>query len=609
MSVSVHAADYVEGELLVKLKGQRSSQSTSQFLQKASFKFNSKASLSQSTNIHHFALKPGLNMKAALEELRADPNVDYAEPNYILRKSDDNIISEKMSLEDLSSMGAGTVESYVQSRAAVGVQNAWTLVSESLSDRPIVAIIDTGIDFTHPVFVNSQALWANPGEIVDNGIDDDGNGFIDDVYGWNFAANTNSPFDDDDHGTHVAGIVLGAGQDILLNPIKTAKIRIMALKFLGADGSGTTADAIRAVNYAVRMGASVINNSWGGTSYSQALHDALSEAYSSHLAIASAAGNAASNNDSTSVYPAVLPVPSNLSIAATTDADALASFSNFGTQTTLLASPGVSILSTIPGNRYRYMSGTSMATPLVSGVLALMKREAPNLTGYQLSRLVLESSQMISGITDKVQGGRRLQADTAISLAKNSTGVSADQPSYKPSAADARAPASVEASSGGSAQAGCGMVATQVAKNIGSNSSLQGGGDSSNPWINLILAFSLVPYLAWFALRKRIDNPADRRQHERFLMESEIKINVGGRELVGNLSTISAGGVSFSADAMLDKGGIITMMIASPDGKEQLQVQGCVVWNAANHSYGVQFNQVVDQVNAWSLAKARTDVA
>ena len=129
---------------------------------------------------------------------------------------------------------------------------------------PVVAVIDTGLDYNHEVFVDANAVWRNTDEIASNGIDDDGNGYIDDIRGWNFVANNNNPMDDEDHGTHVSGIVLGISQNIFATTLAAAKIKIMPLKFLDSSGSGATSDAVEAIYYAIANGATVINASWGG---------------------------------------------------------------------------------------------------------------------------------------------------------------------------------------------------------------------------------------------------------------------------------------------------------------------------------------------------------
>ncbi len=582
------AQEAVPGEYIVKLK---SMASPSGVLNKMQGKMSLKGSFPR-MNAYHVSLKGAPNQSAAFEDLVNDPDVEYVEPNFILKKSD---IDENAGLgspaqvfaegeaQQLEQYSAAST-SFSQSGASVHVVEAWGAESAS-TVRPIVAIIDTGLDKTHSVFVNSNALWNNVREIPNNGIDDDYNGYVDDVSGWNFIDNSPNYFDDDGHGTHVAGIVVGSGLNILTSPItETAKMRIMALKFLDANGSGTTSNAIRAIYYAANNGAQVINNSWGGGTYSRSLHEALTYAYSNRMFIASAAGNNNKNNDSTSMYPANYDVPSNVAVAATTDYDNLATFSNYGARTVQIASPGLMILSTLPNNRTGTMSGTSMATPFVSGLAALALREAPQLTGYQIKNLMLASADNVASLLNKVSTSGRVNALGLINQAKAQVSANSSQPSYAPSyQAEVRSSAS-----DATPPTGCGLISAAALRGPG-----HGGGDAMNGF-GVLAGLMLIPVIVWAVLRQRSlakteEDPASRRRYERFRMDSDIRVMVGDRELVGSLKTISLGGASFCADEALEQGGIITMKIASPNGKDIVEVQGQVVWNEANQSYGVQF--------------------
>ncbi|WP_413290781.1 S8 family serine peptidase [Bdellovibrio sp. HCB337] len=599
----------VPGEYIVKLKDMAA---PSGVLNKMQGKLNLKGSF-QRINMYHVSLKGGAQDVQSLEDLAADPDVEYIEPNYIFKKSVDDQeglgapaqvyeMGEVQAMEQYSAAAA----SYSQSGAQTKVAEAWAIQTSNSSIRPIVAIIDTGLDKTHPVFVNSNAVWVNSREIANNGVDDDYNGYIDDVNGWNFINNTPNFADDDGHGTHVAGIVVGTSLNILANPItETAKMQVMPLKFLDANGSGTTSNAIRAIYYAVNNGARVINNSWGGGTYSRSLHEAMTFAYSNRIFIASAAGNNGKSNDTTPMYPSSYDVPSNLSVAATTDYDYMASFSNFGSRSVHLASPGVLILSTLPNNRTGTMSGTSMATPFVAGLAALAMREAPFLTGYQIRDIMIAKATSISNLLGKVSSSARVDALRLINEAQVQSAVQASQPSYSPSyAGEARSLASAEVSP----KTGCGLVSTALLKGPGSSSGgFNGGG--------VMAGLFLLPVIVWAVLRQRAlekAKPASdpRRKYERFKMDSDIRVMVGDRELAGSLKTISLGGASFCADEALEKGGIITMKISSPDGKDLVEVQGQVVWSEANQAYGVQFagaeQSTLSMIQKWTagLTKA-----
>jgi subtilisin family serine protease len=584
------AHEAVPGEYIVKLK---SMVGPSGIVSKMQNKMVMKASF-PGLNMYHVSLKIDRDAAKSLQDLSSDPDVEYVEPNYVLKKADfdenaglgapDKVysLSEAQALEQVSTQSA----TYSQSGAQTRVADAWAIESNGPA-RPIVAIVDTGLDKTHDVFVNSQALWTNAREIANNGIDDDYNGYIDDINGWNFINDTNNFYDDDGHGTHVAGIIVGTSLNILASPVtETAKMRIMPLKFLDANGSGSTSNAIRAIYYAVNNGAQVINNSWGGPSYSRSLHEALAFAYNARVFIATAAGNNGKNNDTTPMYPASYDVPSNISVAATSDYDNLASFSNYGASTVHIGSPGVLILSTLPGNRIGSMSGTSMATPFISGLAALAMREAPYLTGYQIKNIMLNKAHNIVALMGKVSTSGRIDAYELITEAKLEAAVQPAQPSYSPGA-DRSIASSDDAPKPGS----CGLVvSTAVLKGPG-----KGDGDLGGA--AMLAGLMLIPIIVWTFLRQRAliasmataADPAGRRRFERFRMDSDIRVTVGDRELVGSLKTISLGGASFCADEALEKGGIITMKITSPDGKDMVEVQGQVVWSEADQSYGVQF--------------------
>lgn len=601
LALASSGQDYVPGEFIVKLKGKSSSSQNNKFMSKAQSKMGLKASFHR-MNIHKFKIKPGEDFNQVMAELRDDPDVEYVEPNWIVRRfndsANDNRILSHSEVQSYFSVSSQSTQAYYQSGAPINMEEAWQS-SVSLADqpeRPIVAVIDSGVDYNHSVFVDTGAIWTNPLEIAGNGVDDDGNGYVDDVRGWNFASRNNNPMDDDGHGTHVAGIVLGASQDITASSLEPAKVRIMALKFLGADGSGTTSSAISAIYYAVNNGAQVINNSWGGSSYSQALHDALTYAYDNKVLVVSAAGNYTNNNDVMSMYPANYPVPSNLAVAASSDSDNLASFTNYGANTVHIAAPGVVILSTYTGDSFRFMSGTSMAAPLAAGIAAMMLREAPALTGYQVKNLLLDSADYISAFSGKITSASRVNAEGAIWSAKGEINSAASQPAYL--ASGARSPASSDS------VGGCGTIASVMAQqsfeNIGRGGGVSGGGFA-------IVLLSL-PLLIWLVLRRK--DAKNRRRHDRFLMDSGIKVRMGERELVGQMKTISVGGLSFTADELLDRGGTVSIQISSPDGTEQFQVQGHIVWSEENKAYGVQFDEqrsyVKEAIKQWTgkLSKA-----
>ncbi|MFH0966189.1 MAG: S8 family peptidase [Methanobacteriota archaeon] len=309
--------------------------------------------------------------------------------------------------------------------ADISAEEAWKYSTGS--SEIVVAVLDSGVDYTHPDL--AENIWTNPGEIPDNGIDDDGNGFIDDVHGWNFQGNNNSVMDDNGHGTHCAGIIGAIGDNHIGVTGVNWKVRIMPLKFMDNSGNGYISDAVSAILYANRMGADVISCSWSGTQYSNALEDAIS---ASPSIVVCAAGNGGSDDDSTPIYPATNDCPNIITVAATDASDNLASFSNYGVKSVDIAAPGVEIASTYPGNQYAYMSGTSMATPYVSGVAALLKSINPTLTNIQMRSILLTSSDILSSLDGKVSSLGRLNAYKTISQVSGSTNVQQSIPTPTP---------------------------------------------------------------------------------------------------------------------------------------------------------------------------------
>lgn len=590
LSAHAFAQDYVPGEVIVKLKSDLPASDSYAFMGKAVS--DKKMELKESwgkMRMHHFGLSKGQSVESAVQELRADPNVEYAEPNYYFKKSvEETGLHETFSKEQVQ-MGhdAGTM-SYGATGANIGVQSVWSSNSGMPTVRPIVAVIDTGLDTSHYVIQNTQSLWTNTGEIAGNGIDDDGNGYVDDVHGWNFVDNSGTMYDDDGHGTHVAGIILSIDQDIYgtAASLHQSRIRIMPLKFLNGNGVGTTSNAIRAIYYAANNGASVMNNSWGGSSYSAALHEAVAYSYSKAAVFVAAAGNSASNNNNTPMYPASYSVPNVVSILATTDYDYKASFSNYGSNTVHLGSPGVFILSTVPNDAFGTMSGTSMAAPFVAGTAAQMKAESPSMLGYQLKTILLSQYTSVSQLNGQVITAGRLNSQNSVNFSKTAA-VDSAQPPYTLVYGSDRDLASQVAGGGG-----CGTVKAL--------------GDKQPPFgsAGAVVLLLLAPVFVLIVMRMRA--PANRRRHERFKINSDVRISVGGREMVGSISSIGLGGVQINTSALLQDGGLVTMAIASPDGGEKIEVTGRIVWSEANKSYGVAFakapQNVLSRIADWTRA-------
>ncbi|CAJ1364916.1 unnamed protein product [Effrenium voratum] len=297
----------------------------------------------------------------------------------------------------------------------IDAPEAWA-IHQGLNGRVIIAVIDTGVDYNHEDLRNQ--MWTNPGEIPGDGIDNDDNGFVDDVYGYNFYAGNGDPMDSNGHGTHCAGTIgAEAGNSVGVAGVSW-KPQIMALKFLGPNG-GSTSDAIRSVDYAVQMGAQISSNSWGGGGVSEALRAAITEAANQNHLFIVAAGNDAQNNEVTPSYPCNYNLPNMICVASTDSQNDISSFSNWGTNVVHIAAPGSRIYSTYPNNGYASLSGTSMATPHVSGVAALVLDYVPTLTYRELRQLILDSAVRFDKFASKVSTGALLNAHAALVMASD----------------------------------------------------------------------------------------------------------------------------------------------------------------------------------------------
>src|SRR2546422_295586 len=360
-------------------------------------------------------IPPGMRVKDAIEFYRRRPDVLYAEPNWIV---DAQVVPSDPSFSSLWGLN-NTGQNGGIPDADIDAPEAWDITTGS-SDV-VVAVIDTGIDYTHPDL--SANMFRNELDCNSNGIDDDGNGLVDDCFGIDTANNDSNPMDDANpgHGSHVAGTIGAVGNNAVGVVGVNWAIRLMACKFLGSTGSGTTADAIDCLEYVKLMkdrGVNIVatSNSWGGGGFSQGLFDAIEAHPHRGILFIAAAGNAnpGSNNDTKPFYPAAYYLPNVISVAATTRTDALASFSNFGRRTVHLGAPGQEILSTTPGNTYSSLSGTSMATPHVTGVAALLKAQDPARDWRALKNLILAGGDTVPSLATTTITQKRLNARGAL---------------------------------------------------------------------------------------------------------------------------------------------------------------------------------------------------
>ncbi len=618
---SVHAQtlthSYVPGEVIVKYKTQTSSGTklnTQSTHQKISGKNRLRLKNGWSRqNTYSYKIESSKTVTQTINDLKIDPEVEYAEPNYYVsmatavRESENMSMAEAINYADENYHSQSTSEGaqglpYDQTGAAISVPESWAQLAGA-GTQVVVAIIDTGIDFRNSILVDAK--WTNAGEIPGDGIDNDGNGYIDDTEGWNFVSNNNNPRDCNDHGTHVAGIIRGSTQDIIgvgAGALASTKVKLMALKFLDCDGIGTTSDAIEAIDYAIRNGAKILNNSWGGGAYSTALHEAIARSYSANTLFVAAAGNSGLNIDSSPSYPASYNVPNVLSVGASNSFDYSAGFSNYGVVNVHIASPGVGVLSTVSCNTNDVtcnytatMSGTSMAAPFIAGIATMMKWQKSTMIGYQIKNLLLESVDVpLAGATQKLEGrvlnGGRVNSSVAVQDATG-TAVNPNAPSYDVSANLIRGPAS-------EAAGGCGLV-QKVYSDFDSE---QNNPPPMNPFsIIVVLVMFAVPVALAYTLSK---NPKNQRRFERFHLGSSVQLFLGNSEYLGQVGTISLGGLSFSSQAVLKLGNPVHLKVASPDGNDHLKVDGHIVWMSNTQNYGVKFanteEQALVKINEWT---------
>jgi subtilisin family serine protease len=369
-----------------------------------------------------------VSVEEAIEISLQDPDVLYAEPNYILKTtntSNDPRFGEMWGLHNVGQSG-GTPD------ADIDAPEAWNHTTGSSS--VIVAVIDSGVDYNHPDL--SPNMFRNTADCNNNGIDEDGNGYVDDCYGIDTANNDSNPMDDNNHGTHVAGTIGAVGNNNRGVVGINWNVQIMACKFVDASGSGTTEAAIDCLEYVKTMkdrGFNIVatSNSWGGGDFSQALVDAIEDQRQSGMLFITAAGNGdffgfGLNNDQTPFYPCNHYLPNVICVASTTRTDGRSSFSNYGKRTVHIGAPGSEILSTVRGNSYSSSSGTSMATPHVTGVAALLKAQDPGRDWKVLKNLILAGGDNISSLTNTISQ-KRLNANGALSCS-NSTVLSRLRP-------------------------------------------------------------------------------------------------------------------------------------------------------------------------------------
>jgi subtilisin family serine protease len=377
-------------------------------------------------NLQLVEVAKGISVKTALDYYRNDPKVAYAEPDYEVHAffspppkdptdpndppSNDTLdpkFAEQWGLHNAGQTG-GTAD------ADINAPEMWARVKGD--KNLVVAVIDTGVNYEHPDL--KANIWTNPGEIPGNGIDDDGNGVVDDVHGFNAVANNGNPMDDHGHGSHCAGVIGAESNNVHGGRGVMQDVSIIGCKFLSASGGGTTSGAIACLDYLRNLKTRSVNpvniiatsNSWGGGPSSEALKDAIKAHQDLGILFVAAASNDSADNDVVETYPADYPLANIISVAASNSKDEKAYFSNFGKRSVHVGAPGEDILSTVLGSEYEMMSGTSMATPFVTGLAGMIKADQPQLNYLQVKNLVMAGGVPTPALVGKTVSGRRIRA-------------------------------------------------------------------------------------------------------------------------------------------------------------------------------------------------------
>ena len=414
-AVQAGPPEFVPGEVLVKFRDGATTASRGRALGRAGGQVAEDiltgAMRAQGRRVGISRVRVNGDVQRAIAALQADPDVEYAEPNWIYKHQ---ATSNDTYFTNGSLWGMSAGNNQFGSRA----NEAWG-ANKTGSSSVYIGIIDEGYMYTHEDLAANAGV--NPGEVAGNGRDDDGNGLVDDVYGWDFDGNNSSVFDGvgDDHGTHVAGTIGGVGGNSKGVAGVVWNVKMLSAKFLGSRG-GTTANAVKAVDYFTGLknrGVNIVatNNSWGGGGFSQALKDAIDRANNAGILFVAAAGNSGTNNDATPSYPSGYTSANIIAVASITSTGGLSSFSQYGATTVDIGAPGSAIWSTVPKSSkgkvissYASYSGTSMATPHVSGAVALYASLNPSATAAQIKNAILNSATPTASLSGKTVTGGRL---------------------------------------------------------------------------------------------------------------------------------------------------------------------------------------------------------
>ncbi|MBQ7568812.1 S8 family serine peptidase [bacterium] len=371
----------------------------------------------------HLKLPAGMTTAQAMAAMEKDGTIEYAVPNHVYQMEDFQQVGDTMTAEQLKNaqkmpndlsdkmwdmhnvgQNGGTVD------ADIDAPEAWAKTTGLPNGQgPVIAMIDSGVDFNHPELRNN--ILVNQGEIPDNGIDDDGDGVVDNYWGYNAYSQNGDVMDHSGHGTHVAGTIAAEGNNgsgvVGIN--WTASL--MPIRIFNDNGSTNAAAIIRGINYATSHGARITTNSWGGGGANEAIKEAFEKSHCLHMM---SAGNTGTNNDVHPHYPSDYDLPNNLAVAATDRNDQLANFSCYGQKNVDIAAPGKDILSTVPGGKYAVYSGTSMATPHVTGAVGLLLAQDPTMSNDEIKERIMNGGDKLPQLDGKVASGARLNVNGSL---------------------------------------------------------------------------------------------------------------------------------------------------------------------------------------------------
>jgi subtilisin family serine protease len=407
MTAQQPTSDFVPGEVLVKYRPAASA------ARRNTIAAGRQAALvrrARVIDIDHLRLAPGQNVAAAVAALRATPDVQFVQPNFVRR-----------SLGSAPPNDPYWVIGFMWGMERIQAQPAWQSFTTG-DPSVVVATIDTGVNYLHPDL--GQNMWSNPDEIDDNGLDDDGNGYVDDVFGIDAVNDDTDPMDDNGHGTHTAGIIGARGNNGVGVVGVAWQTSLVACKFLDAQGNGNDADAIECFDYVLALkqrgvNVRVTNNSWGaprGAQPATVLQNAIDAVGAAGILNVFSAGNAGTNNDTQPLDPASFDSPSIVAVAASDESDGRASFSNYGLTSVDLAAPGATILSTYQSS-YAFSSGTSMAAPHVAGAAALMAARNPSISVATTKAVLMQTADIVPAWAGLSASAGRLNLFNAVASA------------------------------------------------------------------------------------------------------------------------------------------------------------------------------------------------